>query len=144
MTPSERVLDELASRLRGPRRARLRLLDEIEEDLQDAIAAERVGGLDAYAAEELVASRFGSPTTVARVWNADQASRRRAAHRNTLILMIAVAIAGALGITQHASGKNSPAPTECTPTVVATKAERAPNCRERHDRVRGVKEHSAG
>ena len=104
MTPYERVLHEMAVTLRGPRRARQRLLDEIAEDLKDAIEAEKAGGVAPDVAEAVVAKRFGEPTSVAYLWNRDQTTQRRAMRRNALILMIAMAIAGGLGITQYAFG----------------------------------------
>jgi hypothetical protein len=113
MSPYESVLDELEATLRGPRRSRQRLLDEIRDDLKDAIRFERTAGLTAEAAEARVAARFGSPAAIASRWNSDQALRRQAARRNILMLMIAIATAGALGITQYASGKNSPMPRGC-------------------------------
>jgi hypothetical protein len=130
-TPYERLLDEMAATLRGPRRARQRLLDEIKEDLKDAVEAERAAGLAPDAAEALVAARFGSPTAIASRWNSDQTLRRRAIQRNAVVLMTALAMAGALGITQYASGKNSPAPlpTRCTqPRPIAAKIPRASDC----------------
>jgi hypothetical protein len=108
-TPYERLLDELSVTLRGPRRARQRLLDEIGEDLKDAVQAECAAGLGPDAAEALVAARFGSPTAIARLWNRNQALRRRAMQRNMLVLLTALAMAGALAITQYASGKNAEA-----------------------------------
>ena len=114
MTPCERVLQEMAATLRGPQRARERLLDEIAEDLKDAIEAERARGIAPDAAEALVAARFGTPTVVANLWNSEQTHQRRAIRRNMLIGMVALATAGALGITQYASGKNSSPPNRCT------------------------------
>jgi hypothetical protein len=114
MTPYERVLHEMAATLRGPRRARQRFLAEIAEDLKDAIEAEKARGMAPDVAEAVVATRFGKPTIVADVWNSDQTVQRRAIRRNMLILMIAIATAGGLAVTQYASGKNSPVPSRCT------------------------------
>ena len=133
MTPYESLLDELATRLRGPRRARQRLLDEIAEDFKDAVEAERASGLAPGKAEALVAARFGDPTAIASRWNTDQTLRRRAIQRNTLVLMTALATAGALGITQYASGKNSPTPhpTRCPqPREIASNVPLAPDCQK--------------
>jgi len=110
-TPYERVLDDLAATLRGPRGARQRLLDEIAEDLKDAGEAESAAGLSRNAAEALVAARFGNSTEIANQWNSDQAQRRRSIQRNALVLVTAMAMAGGLGITQYASGTNSPTPS---------------------------------
>jgi hypothetical protein len=116
MSPYETLLGELAATLRGPRRSRQRLLDEIREDMRDAIEFETSGGLAPDAAEALVAARFGSPAAIATRWNSDQELRRHATRRNTLVVVLAMAMAGALGITQYAAGTNSPTPTRCTNT----------------------------
>jgi hypothetical protein len=132
-TPYESLLDEMAATLRGPRRARQRLLDEIAEDFKDAVEAERAAGLAPGAAESLVVGRFGDPTAIASRWNTDQTLRRRAIQRNTLVLITALVMAGALGITQYASGKNSPTPlpARCTqPREIASKVPLAPDCRK--------------
>jgi hypothetical protein len=110
-TAYERLLDDLATTLRGPRRARQRLLDEIAEDFKDAVESESAAGLSPDAAEALVAARFGNPTAIASHWNSEQALRRRSMRRNMLVLVTAIAMAGGLGITQYASGNNSPTPT---------------------------------
>lgn len=130
-TPYERLLDDMAATLRGPRRARQRLLDEIAEDFKDGVEAESAAGVAPGAAEALVAARFGSPTAIVNRWNSDQALRRRAMQRNTLVLMTTVAMAGALGITQYASGKSSPTPprTRCTQArLIAPKIPIAADC----------------
>ena len=124
-TPYERLLDEIAATLRGPRWARQRLLDEIAEDLKDAVAAESAAGLSLDAAEAFVAARFGNPTAIARQWNSGQARRRRSIQRNALVLVTAISMAGGLGITQYASGTNSPTPSpaQCMkPRVVGSKS----------------------
>jgi hypothetical protein len=124
-TAYESLLDDLATTLRGPRRARQRLLDEIAEDLKDAAQAESAAGISKDEAEALVAARFGNPTAIASHWNNDQSLRRRSKQRNTLVLVTAMAMAGGLGITQYAAGKNSPTPIppQCMqPRVVASKS----------------------
>jgi hypothetical protein len=113
-TAKERLLDDLAGSLRGPRRARRRLLTEIEEDFEDALRAERAAGLSSPAAEAEVLARFGCPEDVVERWNSDQAERRVAIRRNAVLAALAAAIAGALGVTQYASGRNAPVPqNEC-------------------------------
>lgn len=104
----ERLLAELDRALRGPRRARRRLLSEIDEHLTDAIGAELAQGVDPAAAESRILDRFGNPASVAATWNAHQDARRGAMRRKAVVLAIAVAVAGALGVTQYASGKSSP------------------------------------
>jgi hypothetical protein len=108
MTASQELLAELAAALRGPRRARRRLLDEIREDLRDAVQAERNTGADAARSEAEVVARFGDATTVARRWNREHARRSVALRRNVVLVLAAAATAATLGVTQHASGKSSP------------------------------------
>jgi hypothetical protein len=104
----EQLLAELDRTLRGPRRARRRLLSEIDEHLTDAIGGELAQGVDPAAAEPRILDRFGNPAFVAAAWNADHDARRGAMRRKAVVLAIAVAVAGALGVTQYASGKSSP------------------------------------
>lgn len=110
MMPSgkEHLLAELARTLRGPRGARRRLLSEIDEHLTDAIGGELAQGFDPVTAETRILDRFGNPASVAAAWNAHQDARRGAMRRKVVVLAIAVAVAGALGVTQYASGKSSP------------------------------------
>jgi hypothetical protein len=112
MTATDQLLSELAATLDGSRSAR-RLLEEIREDIRDAVQAERSRGLETAAAEDFVIIRFGSPLKLATSWNRDHAKRRRAARRNVALVLAAAATAGTLGITQHASGKSPPARTSC-------------------------------
>jgi hypothetical protein len=112
MTATDQLLSELASTLDGSRNAR-RLLDEIREDICDAVQAERRRGLETAAAEDVVITRFGSPLELAASWNRDHAKRRRAVRRNVALVLIAAATAGTLGVTQYASGKSPPARTSC-------------------------------
>lgn len=116
-TAKDQLLDELASSLRGPRRARRRLLAEIDEDFEDALRAERAAGLSARSAEAEVLARFGCPDDMAERWNGDQAERRGAIRRNAVLVVLAAVIAGALGVTQYATGTNSPVPrSKCIQT----------------------------
>jgi hypothetical protein len=108
------LLDELATALRGPRQARERLVAEVEAHLREAHAAERAAGRDDEQAARAVAARFGDVRQTAAEWNRHQAKRRSAARRNALVVAVAAVAAGALGITQYASGKPRPTPPPCT------------------------------
>jgi len=116
MSATDELLAELAASLDGSRSARWRLVDEVREDIRDAVQAERGRGLETAAAEDAVISRFGSPLALAASWNRDHAKRRRAVRRNVALVLVAVATAGALGVTQYASGKSSPPPAPSTTT----------------------------
>jgi len=108
----EQAVAAYAAELRGPRRARQRLVDEVEAHLHDAVEAELAAGTGRAVAEEAVLERFGDLHASAQLWNRDRAVRRGASRRNALILACAAVAAAALGVTQHASGKNPP-PRPC-------------------------------
>ena len=112
MSAIERAVTAYAAQLRGPRRARRRLVDEVEAHLHDAVQAELAAGADRPAAENAVLERFGDLHASAQLWNRDRAVRRGASRRNALLLACAAVAAAALGVAQHASGKNPP-PRRC-------------------------------
>jgi hypothetical protein len=114
----ELLLADLHRALRGPRRARRRLLSEIDEHLTDAIGAELDHGCEPTAAESRILDRFGNPAAVAAAWNAHQDARRGAMRRKAVVIAIAAAAAGALGVTQYASGKSSPPPRNSCPEAL--------------------------
>jgi hypothetical protein len=105
----DRAVAAYAAQLRGPRRARRRLVDEVAAHLDDAVEAELAAGADRPAAERAVLERFGDLHASAELWNRDGAARRGASRRNALLLACAAVTAAALGVAQHASGKNPPA-----------------------------------
>jgi hypothetical protein len=112
VTPIEQAVAAYAAELRGPQRARRRLVDEVEAHLHDAVEAELAAGADRATAERAVLERFGDLHASARLWNRDRAVRRGASRRNALLLACAAVTAAALGVAQHASGKNPP-PRPC-------------------------------
>jgi hypothetical protein len=112
MTRIEQAVAAYAAQLRGPQRARRRLVDEVEAHLHDAVDAELAAGADPEAAERAVLERFGDLHASAQLWNSDRAIRRGASRRNALLLACAAVAATALGVAQHASGKNPP-PRPC-------------------------------
>jgi hypothetical protein len=110
MSPRRQFLLELATSLRGPRRARRRLLLELEHHLADAVSAEALPGGDLGKAESAAVARLGSPETIAVSWNDGQSELRGARRRGYAALALLVALAGALGLAQYASGKSRPRP----------------------------------
>ena len=108
MTPRRRFVLELATSLRGPRRARRRLLLEIEHHIADAMRAESAGGAELARAEAEILGRLGSAEAIAGRWNESQLELRGVRRRGYVGLAVAVALAGALGLTQYASGQASP------------------------------------
>ena len=114
MMPARRFLLELASSLRGPRRARRRLLLEIEHHIADAVRAESATCRELRRAESEVLARLGSPESIAARWNENQLELRGVRRRGYVALAVAVALASALGLTQYASGQASPRrPAHC-------------------------------
>jgi hypothetical protein len=111
----DRLVGELSSTLRGPRRARRRLLAEIDAHLRDAVSAEVARGVDEEHAAAQVIERFGDVRETSARWNGDRADRRGAVRRNALVVALAAVAATALGLTQYASGKTSPPPRQCAP-----------------------------
>ena len=92
----------IAARLTGSRRARERLLTEIGDHLDDAIAA-GIGPADEV--EQRAIDLLGPPETVARAWSA-RCSRVRGRQRRRVALVVAAATAASLlAVTQHADGR---------------------------------------
>jgi HAAS domain-containing protein len=100
----------LGEALRGPRRHRHRLLAELEEHLDDAVAAELAAGCEPAEAEATALRRLGAPATLATEWNADVAARRSAARlRIVAVAALVGAIAAPVALAQH-SGRPQPRP----------------------------------
>ncbi len=111
MSELERTVDAFAAELRGPRRARRRLVDEVATHLHDSLEQELAAGTPPDLAARAVLDRFGDPHAPAAAWNRDRTARRGAERRNALVLALAAVAAAALAMTQHASGTNArPAP----------------------------------
>jgi hypothetical protein len=104
MTTDE-FLAQLAACLRGPRRHRQRLIEEIGAHIDDALHAELARNTNHEEAEQVVLDRFGDADTLARHWNKDRYILRVARRRRLAAVAFAAVAAGALGITQYAAGK---------------------------------------
>jgi hypothetical protein len=103
-------LAEARAALRGPRRARHRLLLELEAHLEDAVAAEVDAGASHAEAETAAVERMGSASALAAGWNAEASSRRWAMRARALAAAAAIAaVAAPVGLAQHGSpGRGSP------------------------------------
>ncbi len=110
MSPGRAFLAELASSLRGPRRARRRLLLELEHHLADAVRAELRLGRDLGTAESEAVARLGPPETIEASWNDGQLELRQVRRRGYTAVALVLALVGALGLAQYASGKAQPRP----------------------------------
>jgi hypothetical protein len=102
---TEDFLAELAVSLRGPRRHRKRLVDEVAAHIEDAIRAELATTAPRVEAERIVLHRLGCADRIARRWNSDRRITRGRRHRRLAAIALAVVVAGALGVTQYAAGK---------------------------------------
>ncbi len=121
---TEDFLAELAVSLRGPRRHRKRLVDEIAAHIEDAIRAELATTAPRVEAERIVLRRLGCADRIARRWNSDRRITRGRRHRRLAAIALAVVVAGALGVTQYAAGKpqlprRNP-PVQTTPERIPT------------------------
>jgi hypothetical protein len=103
---------ELRSALRGPRRARVRLLAEVQDHIDDAMRAELERGADPTAAQAIVLEQFGDPAVLASAWNDAQAQRRRSAQRRAVaVIAMLASTAAVLGVAQHADGGREETPS---------------------------------
>jgi hypothetical protein len=102
---TENFLAELAVSLRGPRRRRRRLVDEMAAHIEDAIRAELATNASRVEAERIVLDRFGCADIIARRWNGDRRVARGRRRRRLAAIALAGVAAGALGVTQYAAGK---------------------------------------
>jgi hypothetical protein len=105
VTTTEAFLAELAVSLRGPRRRRKRLVDEMAAHIDDAIRAELATNAPRVEAERIVLHRLGCADRIARHWNSDRRITRGRRRRRLAAIALAVVLAGALGVTQYAAGK---------------------------------------
>lgn len=121
--PTDSYLEEVASLLVGPRRARRRLCAELRAHIDDAMrdATEELSTLE----------RIGPPQEVARTW-ALRCERQRSRQGRRLALVVATAaIASFLALAQHAQGGQS-VPRCSHQTAVSgtvSRAATAPSCR---------------
>ena len=72
--PIRAYLDEVAAALRGPRRRRERILTELRDGLEEAVAARTAGGQPADRAAVLAIAEFGSPDVVAAAFAGELAT----------------------------------------------------------------------
>jgi hypothetical protein len=101
----DRYLHEVAARLGGSRRTKKRLLTELRDHFDDAVAANRVDGVHPARAEELAVESLGPPAVLATAWRA-RSARLRWRRRRTGLLIAAIASASILAAAQHADGRS--------------------------------------
>ena len=117
----DRYFQALAADLGGPRAARERLLVELRDHLDDAIADEVTVGRASDDADEIALERLGGPSDVSAPWSVYVRSRRRETRKRAGVITLAAATACALAVVQHASGHRQPSES-CTTTVSTTNA----------------------
>jgi hypothetical protein len=117
----EVYLEELATCLTGSRGARMRLLAEVRQHVEEALVAEYAVLGHHEEAERRVLRRLGSAQALARAWDV-RCSRLRARQRRR-VAVCAAALAGAsiLAVAQHAEGSRNPArpPSTCAVSQAA-------------------------
>jgi hypothetical protein len=121
-------LSALAGSLRGPPRARRRLLLELEGHLEDAIEAELGAGVDPHAAEAAAVARLGPTSVVAERWNSDTRRRRWQAQIKILTAAVAVAaVAAPVGLAQRpgSANRHHGRPAEAVTSTSSRQARRA-------------------
>ena len=134
MTGRDEVVRALASSLRGPRRARRRLIAEIEEHLTDLAAAETAAGAAAEEAEAAAVRTLGDSTELAGAWNDQHTQHRHRSRRRGASAAIALGLAAAaLAWAQHADGgRAQPTPRDRQPITnsdgCVTPSRQAPAC----------------
>jgi hypothetical protein len=98
----------LGAELGGPRGARERLISELRDHVEDAIADEVATGRSLREAEDATLNRLGSPTAIAEPWRTYVQNRRRETRKRAGLVTLAAATACALAVAQHASGLREP------------------------------------
>lgn len=119
MTHQQREwLQELGASLRGPRRARQRLVDELNAHIEDAVAAELADGLTLEQAEAAALARVGSASQLADRWSADTSDRRRTGRVRVLALgFVIAAVVAPVGLAQR-SGSTPSEKTRHQPSAI--------------------------
>ena len=107
MTTPE-FLGELAASLRGPRRLRQRLIDELQAHIEDGVHAALERDVSVQHAERQILDQLGTADQIANRWNAHQRALQGLRRRRAAALAFAAVVAGALGVTQYAAGKPRP------------------------------------
>jgi hypothetical protein len=116
---TQQYLAELSAGLVGSRRSRKRLLAEVRDHIQDAIAAREAIGIDPAEAERQALNQIGPVSTVASYWG-DRTLRARKRRDKRVALAVTLAtVTSVLGITKAADGRRDPAPVHCAHAVVA-------------------------
>jgi hypothetical protein len=99
-------MQDLRDCLSGPRRARRRLIHELEAHVDDAIAAELADGLTREQAEAAALARLGTATEVGRRWSADASARRWPTKANLLAVgLVIAAVVAPVGLAQRSTQK---------------------------------------
>lgn len=119
MTHQQREwLQELGASLRGPRRARQRLVDELNAHIEDVVAAELADGLTLEQAEAAALARVGSASQLADRWSADTSDRRRTGRVRVLALgFVIAAVVAPVGLAQR-SGSTPSEKTRHQPSAI--------------------------
>ncbi len=104
ITPNE-YLSLIEAELAGNRNSRARLLTELGDHIEDALAVDPTR--DQTHLEATIA-RLGAPSDVTTPWRTLIQERRAQTRRRAALLTLTTATAITLGIAQHASGHRNP------------------------------------
>jgi hypothetical protein len=109
MTRQQREwMGELHGSLRGPRRAKQRLVNELNAHIEDAVAAELANGHTLEQAEAAAFARVGSASELAYRWSADTSARQRAGRVKVLALgLVIAAVVAPVGLAQRSGSEPS-------------------------------------
>jgi hypothetical protein len=113
-------IEELGKSLQGPRRAKRRLIAELDAHVDDAVASELATGrartLDQ--AEEAVIARLGAAGEVGRRWSADASARQWTARGRIVALgLVMAALVAPVALAQRSEHKPTHAPRPAPPQV---------------------------
>jgi len=101
-------MEELGESLQGPRRAKQRLVNELNAHIEDAVAAELANGLTPEQAETEALARIGSASELANRWSTDTSTRRRTGRARVLALSLVIAaVVAPVGLAQRSGSKPS-------------------------------------
>jgi len=99
-------IEALGDSLRGPRRARQRLIHELDAHIDDAIAAELANGVAREQAEAAALARLGTATEVGHRWSSDVSARQWTARARVLAFgLVIAAFAAPVGLAQRSTQK---------------------------------------
>jgi hypothetical protein len=114
-------MEEVAASLHGPRRAKRRLMAELDAHVDDAVASELATGHTLDRAEQAALTRLGAAGEVGRRWSADASARQWTARGRVVALgLVIAALVAPVALAQRSEHKHPHTPQRMqTPEVPA-------------------------